>query len=113
MINALNQGKAYTNVSMFFAEVAVSTAKPELVDEVAENATVHPIDTHPRTRIRVEALGISVASLRDDALSIDPNSSSALLLDNVSELEEYLTDLEHRILLELGYAQLPEAQAEA
>src|SRR5262249_668598 len=89
-----------------------STAKPELVDEVAEKATVHPIDTHPLTRIRVEPLGISVPSLRDNALHIDSSFSSALLLDNVTELEEYLTDIEHRILLELGYAQLPEAQAQ-
>src|SRR5262249_51485207 len=101
------------NVSMFYAELAASTTKPELVDEVAENATVHPIDTHPLTRVRVEALGLCIASLRDNALHIEPSSSSALLLDKVTELEEYLTDLEHQKLLALGYAQLPEVQAQA
>lgn len=107
MINALNEGKVYTNVSMFYAGVAASTAKPELVDEVAKNATAHPIDTHPLTGIRIEALGLAIAALRNDALNIDSSSSSALLLDRVTELEEYLTELEHQVLLSLGYAHLP------
>lgn len=112
IIEALNQGKAYTNVSTFYAEVAASSAKPELVDEVAQQATSHPTDTHPPTGQRVEALGLSVSALRNEALQIDPNSSSALLLDKVTELEEFLTDIEHRVLLELGYAKLPNTTAQ-
>ncbi len=112
IIEALGQGKAYTNVSTFYAEVASSSAKPELVDEVAKLATSHPTDTHPPTGQRVEALGLSVSALRNEALQIDPNSSSALLLEKVTELEEFLTDIEHRALLELGYAKLPETTSQ-
>ncbi len=49
---------------------------------------------------------------RNEALQIDPISSSALLLDKVTELEEFLTDIEHRVLLELGYAKLPNTTAQ-
>jgi len=45
-------------------------------------------------------------------LQIDPNRSSALLLDNLAELEEFLTEVEHRVLIEAGYATPPEASAE-
>ena len=112
MIEALGQGKAYTNVSTFYAEVASSSAKPELVDEVAQQATSHPTDTHPPTGQRIEALGLIVTALRNEALQIDSISSSALLLDKVTELEEFLTEIEHRVLLELGYAKLPEATSQ-
>lgn len=112
MIEALGQGKAYTNVSTFYAEVAASSAKPELVDEVAKHATSHPTDTHPPTGQRVEALGFTVSALRNEALQINQSSSSALLLDKVTELEEFLTEIEHRVLLELGYAKLPETSSQ-
>lgn len=108
MIEALNQGKAYTNVSTFYAEVAASSAKPELVDQVAKQATVHPTDTHPPTGQRIEALGLTVSDLRNEALQVDASSSSALLLDKVTEMEEFLTEVEHRVLIELGHATLPD-----
>lgn len=113
MVEAIGEGKAYTNASLFYAEVAASSAKPELVDEVAEQATAHPTDTHPPTGQRVEALGLRVSDLRNEALQIDPDLSSALLLDNLAELEEFLTEVEHRVLIELGYAKPPEASAQA
>lgn len=112
MIEALGQGKAYTNASSFYAEVAVSSARPELVDEVARQATTHPTDTHPPTGERVEALGLSVSDLRNEALQIDQNSSSTLLLERLAELEEFLTDVEYRVLIESGYAKLPEVSAQ-
>ena len=108
MIEALNRGKAYTNVSTFYAEVAASSAKPELVDRVAKQATAHPTDTHPPTGQRIEALRLTVSGLRDEALQVDASSAAALLFDKVTEMEEFLTEVEHRVLLELGHTMLPE-----
>lgn len=113
MVEAIEEGKAYTNASSFYAQIAASSSKPELVDEVAMQATTHPTDTHPPTGQRVEALGLRVSDLRDEALRIDPNLSSALLLDNLAELEEFLTGVEHRVLIEVGYATPPEASVDA
>lgn len=108
MVEALNKGKAYTNVSALYAEMAAQNNYPELLDEVASTATTHPTDTHPPTSLRIQALGLSVAELRDSALVIDTAASSANLLTNATQIEEDLTELEHRVLLELGIAQLPE-----
>jgi len=36
MVEALNQGKAYTNVSALYAEVAASSGKPELLDSLPD-----------------------------------------------------------------------------
>jgi Zn-dependent protease with chaperone function len=113
MVKALSQGKAYTNVSALYAEVAASSGKPELLDEVAVTPTAHPTDTHPPTKMRIQALGLSVAELRDEALAIDAEASSASLLTNPTEIEEELTDIEHRVLLELGVARLPEGEQQS
>jgi Zn-dependent protease with chaperone function len=113
IVEALNQGKAYTNVSALYAEVAASSGKPELLDEVAATATTHPTDTHPPTGARIQAMGLSVAELKQDALTIDENDSSANLLANLTAIEEELTDVEHRFLLELGAAKLPEDEPQS
>ncbi len=113
IVEALNQGKAYTNVSALYAEVAASSGKPELLDEVAATATTHPTDTHPPTGARIQAMGLSVADLKQDALIINENDSSANLLANLTAIEEELTDVEHRFLLELGAAKLPEDESQS
>ena len=109
-MEALNQGKVYTNVSTLYAEVAASSGKTELLEEVAATATTHPTDTHPPTAARIQAMGLSVAELKQDALVIDADTSSANLLAHLTALEEELTDVEHRFLLELGAAKLPEGE---
>ncbi len=109
MIEALEKGKAYTNVSSFYGEAAAASAKPELIDEISKHPAPHPTDTHPPTGDRIEALGLRIADLRSEALQIVPESSSALLVDKLAELEEFMTDVEHRVLLELGHARLPVA----
>jgi Zn-dependent protease with chaperone function len=113
IVAALNQGKAYKNVSTLYAEVAASSKKPELLEEVAATATIHPTDTHPPTIVRIQALGLSVAELKQNALTIDADTSSANILTQLTALEEELTDVEHRFLLELGAAKLPEDEQQS
>jgi Zn-dependent protease with chaperone function len=112
MVNALGEGKSFTNVSTLYAEAAASAAKPELLDDIAKQATSHPTDTHPPTIARLEALGLSVETVRAEALRIDSSQSSAHVLERLEELEQVLTDVEQRVLLELGYAKLPETSAQ-
>lgn len=108
MVKAINKGKAYKNVSALYAEIAAQNGKPEMLDKVTSTATSHPTDTHPPTNLRLQALGLSVAELRDSALAIDTATSSANLLSNATQIEEELTEIEHRVLLKLGIARLPE-----
>jgi Zn-dependent protease with chaperone function len=88
------------NASTRFAKLAATSARPELIDEVAQQAMFHPTDRHPPTRERIEALGMSVSSLRDEALRIDSERSSALLLDALTQIEESLTETERKLLIE-------------
>ncbi len=113
MIEALNKGKAYTNVSALYAEMAAQNRNPALLDDVATIATTHPTDTHPPTSLRIQVLGLSVADLRDSALNFDMQNSSMSLLSSASQIEEELTQTEHSVLLELGMAQLPEIEQQS
>lgn len=108
MIDALNQGKAYRNVSVIYAEIAASYAKPELVDNIKEIAISHPTDTHPPTSFRIQELGIPIQELRDEAFVIDLDKNSATLIIDAVIIEEYLTDIEHRVLIESGRVNLPD-----
>lgn len=71
-------------------------------------AMVHPTDTHPPTGARIQALGLTVEEIREESLNIDLGASSANLLANPTEIEEELTEIEQRMLLEIGAASLPE-----
>jgi Zn-dependent protease with chaperone function len=108
MVEALNTGKSYTNVCSLYAEVAASSNKQDLLNGVATMAMVHPTDTHPPTGARIQALGLTVEEIREESLNIDLDASSANLLANPTEIEEELTEIEQRMLLEIGAASLPE-----
>jgi len=112
VVEALNQGTAHRNISEFFAETALSSAKLELVDEVANQSTSHPTDTHPPTIERVTALGLRLQDLRAGALQMDPDSSSSQLVENPSGLEETLTEVVHRILVQHGVEPVQAEQVE-
>jgi hypothetical protein len=107
MVNELRQGLPFTNLSHHYAQVAAASAKPELLEEVAAATTAHPIDTHPPTAARIEALGLSVEQLRDFALSIDHQTASVQLLANPVALEEELTAAAHRVFVEQGAVPVP------
>ena len=113
MVKALNSGKSYANVSTIYAEMAAQNNNPVLLDEVATSATTHPTDTHPPTILRIEALGLSVAELRDSALNIDIQNASTSLLSSVNLIEEELTQIEHDVLLHHGLAKLPEIESDS
>ena len=111
MIETLAEGKALSNVCLLYAEAAASRIDPEWVDQVASTATAHPTDTHPPTVQRIEALGLSLAALREDALRIDSSECATQLLDDAEKLEEALTEIGRQALVELGQAKLPRASA--
>jgi len=108
IVDALNEGKSYTNACSLYADVAATTGKPEMMDEATAATTVHPTDTHPPTSERIKSMGLSIDDLREKALIIDVESSSTSLLANQSQLEEELTLIEHRFMLEAGWARLPD-----
>lgn len=66
----------------------------------------HPNDTHPTLRERLTALGIEIDSLAKEDLVPSGNSISNLL-SGYDTIADVLTVSEHRLMIALGYANLP------
>jgi hypothetical protein len=67
----------------------------------------HPNDTHPTLRERLVALDIEASSLAKDDLA-PAESSVAEQLEGYVAIADELTIAEHRLMIGLGYASLPE-----
>lgn len=105
LVYALQQGQSYPNFSSRFAEHAKACAKPELLADVLEFTAVHPTDTHPVTGVRIQALGLSVEALRDEALTVDDAQSCVRLLSDATRLEEALTAIQRKVLVDAGVTE--------
>jgi len=105
LVYALQQGQSYPNFSSRFAEHAKACAKPELLADVLEYKAVHPTDTHPVTGVRIEALGLSAEELHDEALTVDPQQSAVRLLSDAVKLEEALTAIQRKALVDAGVTE--------
>jgi len=110
MINALNNGKEYKNVSQFFAESVLSHSDSTSLMRARDVVMTHPTDTHPPTSIRIQKLGLNLSECIDEAIREHNNSFSINLLPDATDIEENLTHFEHEVLLALGAAKLPEQE---
>ena len=67
----------------------------------------HPNDTHPTLRERLAALDIRIDSLTKEDLAPSNNPISNLL-SGYDTITDELTISEHRLMISLGYASLPQ-----
>jgi hypothetical protein len=111
-VENLEAGRAYQNLSAVFARIGKTAYEAEDMDKVKEHvagsATAHPIDTHPTTGARIEALGLRVSDIDSERLIVPGMHSAAMLLGDYEALEEELTLNEHRIMVSTGQAILPD-----
>ena len=73
--------------SMLFASAAVRGATPRRLEDVAGTSTGHPTDTHPALDVRLDALGVGLAGVSNDALQVAP-TPPAISLVPTAELHE-------------------------
>jgi Zn-dependent protease with chaperone function len=113
-VESLEAGNMYKNLSAFFASTGKSAYQPEELDAVKEQiasiTTAHPVDTHPPTGARIEALGLRLDAIGNAALAVPEGGSAATLFGNYESIEEELTLDEHRIMVATGQAVLPETK---
>lgn len=102
VVEALSQGSPQRNISEFYVQTALSLAKSEVLDEVADQATTHPTDTHPPTIQRINALELDFQDIKARVLTQDALAPASQLLDAGEVLEESLTAVVQRILGEQG-----------
>lgn len=113
MKRALGDGKQYTNVSSFFAEIARGMAKEEIIRGVSEEGPVHPTDTHPPLSERLRNLNLMLEDVSHDAADLSPAKPAVGVVENLEELEQELTGAEHAMMIRTGEAQVVSSQAAA
>jgi len=63
----------------------------ELFKNLQNEHTFHPANSHPLLSIRLEALGQTLASIKDQAADIHPRNPAIALIDRAEEIEERAT----------------------
>lgn len=110
-VETLNEGRVYNNLSEIYYNVAMG-AYEEIDFDARRDALLdfkmaHPNDTHPTLHERISALGIDAKTLTKEDLAPSDNSISALI-SGCDVIADELTISEHRLMIALGYASLPE-----
>lgn len=91
-VDRLKEGRYFINASILFAESASERAIPESLEGLDATHLSHPTDSHPQLATRLQALGMTVAELRNNALDVSPPDSALDLFDNVEACEEELSE---------------------
>jgi len=102
MKRALGDGKQFTNVSSFFADIARGMAKDEVIKGVSEEDPVHPTDTHPPLSQRLKNLNLTLEDVGHNAADLLPSRPAVGVIENLEELEQELTDAEHAMMIKAG-----------
>jgi Zn-dependent protease with chaperone function len=95
MPKLLQQGKALTNSSLLFAQMAQKAATLEALAGLDERRINHPFDSHPPLAVRLDSLGVALQELRAAALQVGPGNAGIQLLAECETIEQELTEVEH------------------
>lgn len=109
-INALRQGLAFPNVSTLFAEASVAIASNELLESVRDAQVSHPTDSHPPLSERLDALGVSMATLAPRSLNVAPENGASGLLGALQSIEEDLSTEFQAMLTILHGIEVPSGE---
>lgn len=108
---SLNEGNIYNDLSEVYYNVA-HNAYSEIDfaakrDDLLAFEMAHPNDTHPTLSERLIALGIDADTLTKEDLAPSDNAVFDLL-SGYDTIADELTIAEHRLMIGLGYASLPQ-----
>jgi Zn-dependent protease with chaperone function len=105
-IEDLHNGKAYPNIFTRFVEQTVSADIATTLDALSVETLTHPTDSHPPTRERISAIGLSLDELRSKVSPTDCFTSSISCLSDYHYLEAELVMMQHRFMLAAGMVPL-------
>jgi Zn-dependent protease with chaperone function len=114
-VDALNSGYVTDNLCDVFIRhmsdtlPTDSTVRDRLVVALESEKGSHPTDTHPTIAERARSLKVDVENVAKQAIVdlrhvVDAPENGVL----PEYMENYLTMLEHRVLIQLGHASIPE-----
>jgi Zn-dependent protease with chaperone function len=102
----LASGKPLINFSTWFASSVHGRGHADAVTELDRVKLAHPTDTHPALGIRLSALGVSLPEVAGMAFATEPDHPAIALIANAETLEEELTTIVQRFLVESGQVPL-------
>jgi len=104
-IKRLSKGKITVNLSEVFKDSASYNVSNRDIDEIIQETLPsiikHPTDSHPPISERYNNLNFDISNIEKEKIMFQGNASENLL-NNVKEIEEELTEFEHRIQVSLG-----------
>jgi Zn-dependent protease with chaperone function/tellurite resistance protein len=109
-VERLNHGKIARNLSVMFQDISKYDVEHDSLEqiktEVLEKRIAHPTDTHPPTSERLSALGMSPSDISKSMLMTADNPAIELV-DGHAAVEEELTLIEHKLVVNLGLVSMP------
>lgn len=90
-VDALKDGKYFTNAGNTFADMVQSCAKPEILTNLPKQIMHHPTDSHPTLAIRLISLKVNLDEIKDEILVIKPDNSALILIPEAEELEKEIS----------------------
>jgi Zn-dependent protease with chaperone function len=112
---AVQDRKAFANVSKAFAEAAANSAKPELLVGLAATKLSHPTDSHPPLGVRLESLAITLDHVSGASLAINPADAAINLIPEPEKREEEISrtfqvTLAEQLGIDLGSESLSQVE---
>ncbi|HWI61800.1 MAG TPA: M48 family metalloprotease [Symbiobacteriaceae bacterium] len=102
MRQALGQREPLPNASLAFSACTQEADGEKLLEGLDQQRVAHPTDSHPPLGARLEALGLSLRDVADQALVASPEAPASDLFGDVEALEETLTADLNRLMREHG-----------
>lgn len=90
---ALEEGKAFINISKTYAETVAIATGPEILTGIDENHLSHPTDSHPRLGTRLESLGVTMDAISKSSLDTNPVDAAINLIPIYEQKEEELSQV--------------------
>ena len=114
-IQRLNEGKFSPNLSLVFKDSSAYNLSRQNVEDAKrsalESSVSHPTDSHPILKDRFANIGLQPEDLALEKILAQGDSCSNLI-ENLEEIEEELTLIEHQMMVALGYVVLPDESEE-
>lgn len=90
-VDALKNGKYFSNAGFTYSGLVQMYAKPEILTDLPKKIMHHPTDSHPTLAIRLIYLKINIDDIADEILTVQPSNSALALIPEPEALEKEIS----------------------
>jgi Zn-dependent protease with chaperone function/uncharacterized tellurite resistance protein B-like protein len=110
MVESMSEGRQLVNASIFFEHIATNLPIDYISQGLGDSHTEHPTDSHPSLNSRLKALGFSLNDQMLSQITAKSEVSANSIIDGIDEIEQALTDIEHRKLSHAHGINIPKRE---